>query len=79
MQWGIDHEDVAMQHYVKFQQNNGHTGLYICTTGIYGSPLYSFFVASPDGAVYDVIATLPHGFLELKCPYAQRSLTPEEA
>ena len=68
MQWGIDHEDVAMQYYVKFQQNNGHTALYACTAGIYVSPLYSFLAASPDGAVYDITATLPFGFLEIKCP-----------
>ena len=63
MQWRIDHKDVAMQYYVKFQQNNGHTGLYACTTGIYVPPLYSFLATSPDGAVY-ITATLPCAFLK---------------
>ena len=36
--------------------------------------------ATPDGAVFDASnAEEPFGFLEVKCPYAQRNVTPAEA
>ena len=36
--------------------------------------------ASPDGAVYDPSnADQPFGFVEIKCPFSVRNLTPAEA
>ena len=79
MQWGIDNEELAMQQYVEYQHKNGHVSLYACTTGLYVSTSHSFLGASPDGAVFDITEPAPHGFLEMKCPYSQRHLTPVEA
>ena len=56
-----------------------HTSLYACNTGLYVSTSYPFLTAPPDGAVVDTTAPTPYGFLEIKCPYAQRNLTPVEA
>ena len=41
---------------------------------------YPFLGASPDGAVYDPSNTnQPFGFLEIKCLYSQRNMTPADA
>ena len=80
MQWGIDHEDAALQQYTDYQHRHGHGSLYVCNTGLYISVLHPFLGASPDGAVYDVNASgSPYGFAEVKCPYSKRHLTPVEA
>ena len=68
-----------MQTYTEHQHQNGHSGLYVCSTGLYVSTLYSFLAISPDGAVYDATASHPYGFLEIKCPFSQQHLTPVEA
>ena len=79
MQWGIDHEDLAIQLYTDYQHRQGHSGLYVCTTGLFVSSAYPFLGTSPDGAVYDPTSSSPYGFLEVKCPYTQRQLTPVQA
>ena len=41
---------------------------------------YCFLGATPDGVVYDPIqADKPYGFIEVKCPYSSRNLSPAEA
>lgn len=81
MQWGIEHEDQAVQLYTEYQHRNGHGGLYACSCGIYISTAHPFLGASPDSAVYDpeCLSTTPYGFLEVKCPYSKRHMTPVEA
>ena len=81
MQWGIDHEALAVQTYTEHQHQNGHSGLYVCSTGLYVSTCTShpFLATSPDGAVYDATVSHPYGFLEIKCPFSQRHLSPVEA
>ena len=44
------------------------------------SESYPFLSATPDGSVYDPSCReQPYGFLEVKCPYSKRNVTPEDA
>ena len=53
--------------------NSSTMWLYVC----YAHP---YLVASPDGAIYvPSTPTSPFGFLEVKCPYKHRNITPEAA
>ena len=80
MKYGIDHEKVALEAYVAFQQQNGHPDLLVSPSGFIINPKYCSLGASPDGAVYDPSSTNePFGFVEIKCPYAMRNVSPEEA
>ena len=76
---GIDHEEDAVQEYVKFQHTNGCNGLFVCESGIHISIDHPFLGATPDGCVYDPSAEEPYGFLEVKCPYLQTDNMPIEA
>ena len=40
---------------------------------------YPFNGTSPDGYVYDPVATEQYGLVEIKCPYKFRNQTPEDA
>ncbi len=52
----------------------------VTASGVIINPTYCFLGASPDGAVYDPFNSMqPYGFLEVKCPYSARNLTPTEA
>ena len=42
-------------------------------------PTQGWLGASPDRCVTDESAELPHGIVEIKCPYSKREMTPEEA
>ena len=78
--YGIDMEPVAVKEYVAYQQNNGHPELSVCASGFIINTAYSFLGASPDGVVYDPSNVLqPYGFLEIKCLYSVRFLSPLEA
>ena len=79
-EWGINNESCALQAYQDKQRENGHPELVVCKSGFIINPLYPFLGASPDGAVYDPSSSdEPYGFLEIKCPYSQRNVTPIEA
>lgn len=78
--WGIVHESVAMEEYTKYQHSHGHADLTVTPCGFHISKSYPFLGASPDGAVYDPSSTnQPFGFLEIKCPFSFRNITPMEA
>ena len=79
MQWGIEHEEIALQEYMKHQHSHDHSGLFVCASGVHISTTHPFLGASPDGCVYDPHADEPYGFLEIKCPYSQREKMPVEA
>ena len=79
-QHGIDNEDIAVQKYISHQKENGHPDLLVSPSGFIINPAYSFLGASPDGCVYDPSDTQhPFGFLEVKCPYALKDCTVEDA
>ena len=80
MEWGIQHESVAVKEYIKYQHKHGHEGLVVTQSGFLVSQSHPFLGASPDGAVFDPSAPQqPFGFLEVKCPYSCRNISPAEA
>lgn len=80
MKYGIDHEKVALEAYVAFQQQNGHPDLLVSPSGFIVKPKYCFLGASLDGTVYNPSSTNePLGFVEMKCPCAMRNVSPNEA
>ena len=80
IEWGINNESCALQAYQTKQRENGHPDLVVCKSRFIVNPLFPFLRASPDGAVYDPsLPEEPYGFLEIKCPYSQRDVTPMQA
>ena len=77
MKYGIENEKLALEAYVTWQHNHGHPDLIVSSSGFLINPLYSFLGASPDGAVHDPSdVDAPFRFVEIKCPYSVRNLTP---
>lgn len=78
--YGIENEKLALKEYTKYQQSLGMNDLVVAPSGVIINPNYSFLGSSPDGAVYDPSNLQePFGFLEIKCPYTSRNVTPIEA
>lgn len=78
--WGIQQESAAIHQYIEYQWSHGHPELTVAPCGFYISEAHPYLGATPDGAVFDVsTAEEPFGFLEVKCPYTQRNITPAEA
>ena len=79
-EWGKTQESVAMKSYVQYQHSNGHSSLTVTPVGFHISLTHPYLGASPDGAVYDPSTEgEPFGFVEIKCPYTARNMTPVEA
>ena len=79
-EWGRQKESIACQEYVAHQHTHGHRELLVTPSGFLISETQPFLGASPDGAVYDPSDSCqPFGFLEIKCPYSQRNVTPLDA
>ena len=51
----------------------------VTKAGFVISSEYPFNGTSPDGYVYDPVATEQYGLVEIKCPYKFRNQTPEDA
>ena len=67
------------KEYVKYQHSRGHPDLTVSPSGFLVNPSHLFLGASPDGAVLDLSnPSEPFGFLEVKCPYTARTLTPTD-
>lgn len=78
--YGIEHEMPALQAYTTHQLMNGHSNMVVTASGFHINPDYPFLGASPDGSVYDPSSPQqPFGFVEIKCPYSFRDLSPVEA
>ena len=78
--WGIKNEPLAIQEYMSWCRYRGKHEVVVEPSGFYISETHPFLGASPDGIVYDPAnMNEPFGFIEIKCPYSQRSVTPEEA
>ena len=77
MRYGIAFENVALEAYIKKQHEDGHPDLLVSQCGFLINPMYPCLGASPDGAVYN--PDQPFGFVEIKCPFSVRNLTPAEA
>ena len=77
---GVENEKHAVNEYKKYQQSLKNKDLIVTPSGIIINPEYNFLGTSPDGAVYDPSNSQePFGFLEVKCPYTSRDVTPIEA
>ena len=60
--WGIEHEIVALDAYIKYQHENGHENLIVCPYGFLVCQDHPFLGCSPDGGVYDPNSyTQPYG------------------
>lgn len=69
-----------MEKYLAYQHSSGHADITVCPSGFYINSEYPCLGATPDGAVYDPSSLQqPFGFVEIKCPYSSRALTPAEA
>ena len=78
--YGIEKEESAVQEYVSYQHSHGHQDLMVTPSGVIINPAHPFLGASPDGAVYDPSNHKePYGYLEVKCPFSVKSLTPVQA
>ena len=78
--YGINMEKQAVKEYISYQKENGCQDMIVSASGVIVNPKYSFLGASPDAAVYKPSnLQQPYGFLEVKCPYSARNLTPVEA
>ena len=78
--YGIEKEQTAISEYIAYQRSRGHPDIAVSPSGFLVSTTHPFLGASPDGAVFDPSNTLqPFGFLEVKCPYSARMLTPTDA
>lgn len=57
-----------------------HSELVVTPSGFFICEEHPYLGASPDGLIYDPKNVLePFGFLEIKCPYAHRSVSPTAA
>jgi len=75
----VKYEPIALQAYIEHQHRNGHSELAVFKVGFLVSETTPFLGASPDGGVYDSSSEQPYGFVEVKCPYSKRELSPPEA
>ena len=78
--YGVGNEQVAIKEYTAYQHDHGHPNLFVTQSGFYIHPSYPYLGASPDGSLYDPSEIQqPFGFLEVKCPYSVRQMSPTEA
>ena len=77
IKWGRDNEPIALQKYVEYMQENGHTELKLRQCGFFVHPHKPWLGASPDGIVVD--PPYSTGLLEIKCPYSVRDTPPRLA
>ncbi|KAM7304091.1 uncharacterized protein ISCGN_013991 [Ixodes scapularis] len=68
IQHGIKHEPQAVQHYRRALHSLGHD-VEISACGLLVDPACPWLGASPDRLVYDPTEAVPHGVVEVKCPY----------
>lgn len=72
--YGKTNEDKAADKYVDYMKASGNTVI-ISESGVIVSKKMQWLAASPDRKVIDK----DYGLMEIKCPYAFKNLTPEEA
>ena len=78
--WGVSNESRAQEEYIQHQLTCGKDGLVVAPAGFFISKSQLCLGASPDGAVYDPSSSnQPFGFLEIKCPFKHKNVTPQEA
>ena len=75
---GIEHEHKALEQYSSYLKHSGHP-VQTFPSGFVVNPAFPFLGCSPDGKVIDVTEDDPFGIIEIKCPYKNRSITPQTA
>ena len=77
--WGIQNESTAIEAYIAYQDLLGKH-VTVRPAGFFVSESHPFLGASPDGYVHDTTNQGEQfGFIEVKCPFVQRDLSPLEA
>ncbi len=77
---GIENEKHALDEYIKYQHRLGINDLVVAPSGVIINPSFSLLGALPDGSIYDPSnLNDPYGFLEIKCLYTCRDITPIDA
>ncbi|KAG0435364.1 hypothetical protein HPB47_018531, partial [Ixodes persulcatus] len=65
---GITHEPDAVKEYGKVLRRLGHD-IQVSCCGLFVDPASPWLGASPDRVVFDPTEAVPHGVVEVKCPY----------
>ncbi|KAG0418304.1 hypothetical protein HPB47_004943 [Ixodes persulcatus] len=68
IQHGIKHEPQAVQQYRRALHSLGHN-VETSSCGLLVDPASPWLGASPDRLVFDPTEAVPHGVVEVKCPY----------
>ena len=77
--WGIQNESTAIEAYIAYQDLLGKH-VTVRPAGFFVSESHQFLGASPVGYVHDTTNQGEEfGFIEVKCPFVQRDLSPLEA
>jgi len=79
LDYGRIHEQDTVVCYIEHKCLVGNTGLYVWEVGTLLSKNRPGLGASLDRMVYDPMANPKKGGLEVKCPYAKRGMTIQEA
>jgi len=79
IKWGQEHEIVAREACIKQMQPSGHTTIAVKLVGFIIHPQEGWFGSSPDGMVIDSTDRTYKGLLEVKCPYTERDISPQDA
>lgn len=77
--WAVQQVPVALEAYVSYQHQKGKTGLTVEPCGVLINEKFPYLEARPDGKVFDPSNEEPDGFVQVKCPYSHRDITPLEA
>ena len=71
LRYGRHYESEARTAYEE-QLKSNHPGAKVDTTGVHIDTTHCWLAASPDGFVFDPLATNPEGLLEIKCPFSAK-------
>ena len=75
-QWGRENEYIAVRVYRSIPQRS-HAVSFEC--GIFISPEEPYLAATTVHVCYDATVTIPREIIEVKCPFNEGDITPEEA
>ena len=76
IRWGVDHEDLARQDYIK-EMSTAHINFKCVNAGLMVNHLYPHLGASPDGFV-QCDCCPGKGLLEIKCPFTAKDSHPND-
>ncbi len=74
LEWGKQHEEVALKLYQEKQHRSGHSDLFYSSSGFVISKTHPFLGVSPDAIGFDP-SHEAIGVADVKCPYSSRTIT----